>query len=179
MNFTVWPREGIIKEEPTMTMLLTDDLRSFPIEMVPAALYGRNHGLSGSFKVTHVKTFGEGDFTQNRVSKQGWRLLKIKGDKEFSESLYNFVEDYRFQLGSSYVQIRGGNRRTPTSLEEVQAKAEAEKRRARRERLKMKSAEGHSNKEKEIQKEGDNMNSLGRLAALQGEDDAPGRADVT
>ena len=31
--------------------------------------------------------------------------------------LYNFPSHYKFQLGSSYIQIRGGKRRAPTQAE--------------------------------------------------------------
>ena len=42
------------------------------------------------------------------MSKENWRLLKLKGDERFMESLYQFPANFKFQLGPSYIQIRGG-----------------------------------------------------------------------
>jgi hypothetical protein len=41
----------------------------------------------------------------------------LEGDNAFLDSLYEFAPDHRFQLGSSYVMIKGGLRREFTDKE--------------------------------------------------------------
>ena len=41
----------------------------------------------------------------------GWRLLELKGDREFLESLARFEEEHKFNLSGKTVQIKGGTRK--------------------------------------------------------------------
>ena len=45
-------------------MLLMDDLRTFPLELIAKDLFYRNHGLAGELCITHIKRFDEDDKTR-------------------------------------------------------------------------------------------------------------------
>ena len=67
------------------------------------------------------------------TSKRNWRILKLSGDEEFMNSLYRFRDGHKFQIGSSYAQLRGGERRAATMDEEANDRVEASRRKARAE----------------------------------------------
>ena len=129
--FKIYPREGLMREQQ-ITLLLMDDLKTFPIELITKDLFYRNYGLAGSLAVTHVKGYKENDTTRNGASKKHWRQVRLRGDQEFMDALYTFREGHKFQLGSSFTQIRGGMRRASTELEEAQDRIEQTKRQDRR-----------------------------------------------
>jgi hypothetical protein len=109
-----------------------EDLRTFPLDLVTKDLFYRNYGLAGKLKISHFKKFKENEKSKAGVSKKSWRLIKLVGDAEFTESIYNFRDNHKFQLGSSYVQIRGGNRRPATMAEKSRDDMESSRRRMRR-----------------------------------------------
>ena len=76
------------------------------------ALYHRNPELRGGhLYVTHSKQYGAGDKTRAGQPKEGWRLLFLKGCPIFLKKLSQFPESHRFTLGSSGIQIWGGERK--------------------------------------------------------------------
>ena len=83
--------------------------------MVPKGLMYRNPGLKGKLKATFMKTLN-GQTREGR-SMNKWRVIWLQGDNGFLESLYEYPAEHRFQLGSSYVLIKGGNRRELTEKE--------------------------------------------------------------
>jgi hypothetical protein len=115
-EYTIYPRDGLLRQEE-LTALLRDDLESFDVNLIPTALFWRNSGLAGQLRVSKIKQFGKEDKTRGGISKTNWRLIKLEGDRDFMDSLYNFTSLHKFQLGSSYIQIRGGKRRAPTQKE--------------------------------------------------------------
>ena len=131
-KFTVFPKEGLMREQQ-LNMLLMDDLKSFPIDMITKDLFYRNYGLAGTPTVTHVKKFGPNDQTKGGTSKRDWRILKLSGDDEFMDALYMFRDGHKFQIGSSHVQLRGGKRRAATMGEEATDRIESARRKARAE----------------------------------------------
>ena len=74
-------------------------------------LFWRYPEPKGCVKVTHVKYFNPEEKTREGISKEHWRLLRLEGNDEFMGSLYNFTESFKFQVGPSYIQIRGEERK--------------------------------------------------------------------
>ena len=91
--------------------LLRNNLRDYEIDCFSDGIVNKNPGLKGSVYVSHVKTYGEKDVTAFGESKNGWRLVRLQGSKEFLRSLEDFPESHRFKLGSTVIQIRGGKRK--------------------------------------------------------------------
>ena len=148
MVFVVFPKEGLIKEQ-YYTILLMEDLSTFPIDLIIRDIFYRNYGLAGKLKITHMKKYGPADVTKSGKSKNGWKLIKLGGDSEFSDSIYKFRDTHKFQLGSSYIQIRGGNRRAPTMAEQAISQLEEARRRDRDKERASKQAYDSNNPENE------------------------------
>ena len=111
MEFAIVPKEFVI-EDTSITTILRNVHRKLDLQMFPKALYHRNQGLrGGELQVTHSKCYGAGDKTRNGQPKEGWRLLFLKGCPTFMSKLENYPESHRFVLGTSGIQIWGGNRK--------------------------------------------------------------------
>ena len=77
------------------------------------ALGKKNDGFKGKLNLVRSKTFTNNDKTRNGQSMNGWRLLELKGDEEFMESLSQFEANHPFQIWGGRVFIRGGIRKPP------------------------------------------------------------------
>ena len=108
-SFMIIPRE-ILANQQGVTILLRNNHRSFDLEVLPNVLFSMNRDLQGELQVKRVKTYQKSDVTRAGHSKEGWRLVMLEGNSAIMSSLYPFHEDYKFNLGSSYVHIRGGRR---------------------------------------------------------------------
>ena len=111
MEYAAVPKEFVV-EDSTLSTILRNTHRSLDLESFPMALYHRNPELRGGHLcVTHSRCYGAGDKTRAGQPKEGWRLLFLKGCPIFLKKLSKFPESHRFTLGSSGVQIWGGERR--------------------------------------------------------------------
>ena len=110
LAFTLFPRDAV-ENRGSVSVVLREQFRSFNAKCLPASLFNLNRGLSGSLRVTHIKTYTASDKTRAGTSKEGWRLLLLQGCPQFMRSLEKYDEDERFQLGSGYIYIRGGARK--------------------------------------------------------------------
>ena len=91
--------------------MLKADLRWFEIECFAESLFEKNRDtLRGAVTVSHVKYYRDKDMTFYGESKKGWRLVRLEGNI-FLQSLAKWPESKRFNLGSSFIQIRGGPRK--------------------------------------------------------------------
>jgi hypothetical protein len=108
-SFTLYPKDCLVQRY-NITTLLREDLSTYDPLLIPRALFWRNKMLDGNLRVTHVKHFSAEEKTKDGQSKKDWKLLKLQGDEKFMRSIYPYHEKYRFQVGSSFIQIRGGLR---------------------------------------------------------------------
>ena len=92
--------------------MLRADLVNINPADIPTLIYQRNPGLRGQFEVKKTKIFTAANNTKRGQSMDGWRLLELKGDREFQESLTRFEEEHKFNLSGKTVQIKGGTRKT-------------------------------------------------------------------
>lgn len=113
-QFTIFPREGVDKKG-SISIVLTEQFRSFEPLCLPECLFLRNKCLKGALRVTHIKTYRDGDKTRAGRSKKGWRLVLLQGCQDFMRCLEDYDEDEQFQLGSGHVYIKGGVRRPRTN----------------------------------------------------------------
>ena len=110
MEYTTVPKNYVV-EDTSITTILRNVHRNVDLESFPLALYHRNPGLRGGLLyVSHSKTYGASDKTRAGQSKDGWRLLFLKGCSTFLQKLSKYPESHRFVLGSSGIQIWGGSR---------------------------------------------------------------------
>ena len=91
--------------------MLRADLANVNPVNLPTLLYQRNPGLRGEFEVKKTKIFTSDNKTKRRQSMDGWRLLELKGDREFHESLAKYDEDHKFNISGKTIQIKGGTRK--------------------------------------------------------------------
>ena len=113
LTFTIFPRDAIDKRG-SVTVLLRETFRSYDPLCLPGSLFTRNKGLAGSLKVTHIKSYQESERTRGGQSKRDWRLILLQGCATFMKSLEQFDDDHKFSIGSGYVFIQGGVRRSRT-----------------------------------------------------------------
>ena len=111
-NFNTFPRDALMVSQE-VSIMMKSELRSFPLQSVPSALFSRNTSLQGRCRVTYSKTYGAHEFTMNEESKDGWRLVYLEGDSLFLQSLSQFLECESFGVGCGMVTIRGGGVRKP------------------------------------------------------------------
>ena len=111
LRFTIFPRDAVDKRG-SISVLLRETFRAMDPLCLPQILFARNRGLGGSLKVTHIKSYNNGEKTRAGVTKKHWRLILLQGCATFMKSLENFDEDHKFHVGSGHVYISGGARRT-------------------------------------------------------------------
>ena len=109
--FGMVPKEIVIEETAELSAILKNDLRDFELDSFPKELLRKNGGLGGSLVITHSKVYGPVDKTRKGQSKDGWKLLFLEGCATFLSRLSNYPESYRFEFGSSRLQIWGGERK--------------------------------------------------------------------
>ena len=109
-RYTIFPRDAVDKRG-SISVLLRETFRAMDPLCLPQILFARNRGLGGSLKVTHIKSYKNGETTRAGLSKQHWRLVLLQGCASFMKSLENFEEDHKFHVGSGHVYISGGARR--------------------------------------------------------------------
>ena len=112
MEFNTFPKDLL----PTtkITVLLKTALKNFSPRHIPSALFNQNPGLSGSLKLHSVKPIIDAatpKFKKRNLSKDGWRIVTLKGNLAFFSSLKRFPEAHPFPLGCAHVHIRGGTGR--------------------------------------------------------------------
>ena len=112
----IYPKDGLIRKY-NLTVMLGEDLKTYDETLLHKALLYRNEALGGELAVTHVKRFAASDKTKEGKSKEGWKLVRLQGNEQFMDSLYQFPMTHRFKVGSGRVMIRGGNRRDLTETE--------------------------------------------------------------
>ena len=110
LTFTLFPKDAV-ENRGSISVLLRDGFKNFKPRCLPAAIFRRNRGLTGSLRATHTKTYGPNDKTRSGVSKNGWRLVLLQGCPQFMRSLEAYDEDEKFNLGSGFIFIRGGVRK--------------------------------------------------------------------
>ena len=110
IRFTLFPKEALEKKG-NISVLLRASYKSFKAEWLPKAIMRRTRQLRGSLRLTHVKTYADGDVSRAGASKRGWRLALLQGCPRFMFSLEKFGQDHLFPVGSGQVLIRGGSNR--------------------------------------------------------------------
>ena len=113
-TYTIFPKDAV-ENRGSVSVLLRDTFEGYKPECLPTALFMGNRGLRGSLRATHVKTYGKNDKTRGGASKEGWRLVILQGCPDFMRSLEAFDDDQRFSLGSGYIYIRGGVRKSKST----------------------------------------------------------------
>ena len=79
-EFNSYPKDAL-NRSPDYTVVLRSNLRTYNYQLLPAALIRENRGeLDGLLYATHTKLYSKSDKTRNGESKEGWRLLVLKGD---------------------------------------------------------------------------------------------------
>ena len=105
-----------------ISVLLRENHRHYEASLLPQALLARNRGvLKGGLRALRVKEFSAAAKSRAGQSKEGWRTVIMEGDAFFMEALKATRDDHKFSLGSSFVFIRGGERKANTSNQKKQA----------------------------------------------------------
>ena len=109
MDFNTYPKDLLPCSE--VKVLLKTPLKNFNPRHIPAALFNQNYGLSGSLRLHSSKPINVDVRSKKSEPRDGWRMITLKGNAVFFESLKKFPESFPFNLGCSQAQIRGGSGR--------------------------------------------------------------------
>ena len=109
MDFNTYPKDLLPCSE--VRVLLKSALKNFNPKHIPAALFNQNSGLSGSLRLHSSKPVIADARSKKNERKDGWRLVSLKGNGKFFDSLRKFPDSFPFSLGCSSVCIRGGSGR--------------------------------------------------------------------
>ena len=115
-DFCSVPKIALEDNEQNLSVMLMGDMKAADISTFTRTLGKKNDGFKGKLRLVRSKTFTNNDKTRNGQTMNGWRLLELKGDEEFMQSLAQFEANHPFQLWGGRVFIRGGIRKPPGPL---------------------------------------------------------------
>ena len=110
--FATFPREGTTRWTE-MTTILKANLRALHIDNLTDVIFRYNAklGLRGHLQLDKSYDYPTGQRTKKGESKEGWRHALILGDSVFMDSIKPFPPSFPFRIGSSTIQLRGGERK--------------------------------------------------------------------
>ena len=113
LDFNTYPKDLLPSTE--VKILLKSNLKNFQPKHIPVALFSKNPGLSGSLRLRSVRPVvsevNAGARSKKGELKTDWKIVTLKGNSKFFESLKGFPEAYPFFLAGGHVHIRGGSGR--------------------------------------------------------------------
>ena len=112
-DFCSVPKIALEDNEQKLSVMLMADMKSVDVNTFTRTLGKKNDGFKGLLRLVRSKLFTANDKTRNGQSMNGWRLLELKGDEEFMNSLSKFEANHPFQIWGGRVFIRGGIRKPP------------------------------------------------------------------
>ena len=123
-RFTLFPREALEKKG-NLTVLLREGFRTFDVAYLPKAILLRSPLLRGGLRITHIKHYGDEEYSRTGACKAGWRLVLLQGCPLFMDSLTNYEQDHKFPVASGHVLLRGGTGRPKGQNQDDRPRQEA------------------------------------------------------
>ena len=110
--FATFPRESVDRWTE-LNIILKSHLRAFDISKLTDAVlkYNSHLGLRGRLQLSKSFDYPSTQTSKKGESKEGWRHAIVLGDSVFMDSIKPFAQSHPFRIGSSSVQIRGGERK--------------------------------------------------------------------